>query len=84
VPVAVLIGVGVVLAEVGHPVDDGALDRQGPEEREYVARGRVRLERAVSPHPVEADSHAITTQEVHQPEYGDVGPDKASGPTTAG
>ena len=54
VRVALLVGVRVVLAVVGDPVDDGSLHRQRTEDREQVPRALVGLECAVREHAVEA------------------------------
>ena len=74
VRIALDVGVGVVLAVVGDPVDDGSLHAQHPEVGEYVAGRLVRLEGTMGQHPVEADGHAEAAQQVHDGEDGDVGP----------
>jgi hypothetical protein len=74
VRVALLIGVGVVLAVIGDPVDHRTLHRQRPQKREQVARGWVRLKGAVRQHAMKADGHPVTAHEIHQYEDGDVGP----------
>ena len=74
VRIALDVGVRVVLAMVGDPVDDGPLHRQHAEVREDVAGQLVRLERTMGQHPVEADGHAEPADHVHEGEDGDVGP----------
>ena len=58
VRVALLVGVRVVLAVVGDPIQHRALDRQRAEDRERALEPRVGLERAVGQQPVEADRDA--------------------------
>ena len=58
VRVALLVGVGVVLAVVGDPVEDRALDGQRAHHRERALEPRVGLERAMGQQPVEADRDA--------------------------
>ena len=59
VRIALLVGVRVVLAVVGDPVDDRALDRHRAQARRRRTRpASARLERAVGEQPVEADGHA--------------------------
>jgi hypothetical protein len=74
VRIALLIRERVVLAVVGHPVDDRALDRHGAEDRERRTQPRLRLERAVREHPVEADRHAEPDEDVHHGEDGEIQP----------
>ena len=62
VRVALLVGVGVVLAVVGDPVDDAALDGHRAEDGERVLDRLGGLERAVGEHPVEADRDAEAAQ----------------------
>ena len=64
VRVALLVGVRVVLAVVGDPRDDRALDRRRPERSASdAARARAGLERAVGEQAVEADGHAAGAQQ---------------------
>ena len=60
VRVALLVGVGVVLAVVGDPRDDRALDRHRPERGEHVLDRLVGLERPVREQAVVADGDAET------------------------
>ena len=58
VRVALLVGVGMVLAVVGDPVDHRALERHRAEDREHVLDRLVGPERAVREQPVVADRDA--------------------------
>ena len=58
VRVALLVGVGVVLAVVGHPADDRALHRHRAEHGEGVLERLGDQEGAVGEQAVEADGHA--------------------------
>ena len=80
VRIALDVGVRVVLAVVGDPVDDRPLDREHAHVGERVARRLVRLEGAMGQHAVEADGDAETTDQVHEDEDGDVGPAKPDTP----
>jgi hypothetical protein len=71
--IALLVGVGVVLAVVGDPLDHRSLDGHRAEDREHVARGAVRREGTVGQHPMKADGHAEPAQDVHQCEHDQVG-----------
>ncbi len=71
--IALLVGVGVVLAVVGHPVEHRALDRERARDREGVLQRGFRLEGAVGEHPVEAHGHAARGHQVHDGEDGQVG-----------
>jgi hypothetical protein len=72
VRVALLVGVRVVLAVVGDPVDDRALDGHRSGGGEQVLDRPRRPERAVREHPVEPDGHAEPGDEVHREEQGEV------------
>ena len=74
VRVALLIGVRVVLAVVGDPVEHGALHRQRAGDGERVAQPSLRLEGAVGQHPVEADRDPAGRHEVHRREDPQVDP----------
>jgi hypothetical protein len=69
----------VVLAVVGDPVDDRALDRHRAEDGERRAQPRLRLERAMGEHAVEADRHPEADEDVGDGEDGEVaGGDRAA------
>ncbi len=72
VRVALLVGVRVVLAVVGDPVDDRALHRHRPGDREAVLDRLEGLERAMREEPVEPDGHAEAGDEVHDGERDEV------------
>ncbi len=74
VRVALLVGVGVVLAVVGDPGDHRALDRHRPERGEQVLDRLVGLERPVREQAVVADGHAEAGDDVHDRQHGEVGP----------
>ena len=63
--VAVTVGVLVVLAVVGHPTGDRALDRHRAENRQRDLHGAVRLEGLVGEQPVVADGDSVEGQRVH-------------------
>jgi hypothetical protein len=72
--IALPVGVGVVLAVVGDPGHDRALDRHGAEPREHVLDRLVGLEGAVREQPVEAERHAEACEHVHDREDREVAP----------
>ena len=74
VRVAVLVGVGVVLAVIGDPRHHGALDRHRPERRERVLDRLERLERAMGEQAVEAERHAVAREDVHDRQHRQVAP----------
>ena len=80
VRIALDVGVGVVLAMVGDPVDDGPLHGEHAHVGEQVAGGLVRLERTMGQHPVEADGHAQPADQVHEDEDDDVRPAEPAPP----
>ena len=61
-----------MLAMVGHPGDDRALDRHRAEDREQPPNARARLERAVREEAVEADRDAQAGRDVHDREHEEV------------
>jgi len=77
-----VVGVRVVLAVVGDPGDDRALDRHRAEGREEVLDRLARHERPVGQHPVEADRHAQRSGQVEAGEQGEVVPADAAVPGT--
>jgi hypothetical protein len=52
--VTVLVGEGVMLAVIGHPLDHGAFHGQRSERRQGIANGGIGLERAVGQQTVKA------------------------------
>jgi hypothetical protein len=74
VRIALRVGVGVVLAVVGDPLDDRALHRPAAHDRQQVAHARGRLERAVGQQAVVADRDAEAGGEVEGDEDRQVGP----------
>jgi hypothetical protein len=68
VRIAILVGEGVMLAVVGDPGDDRALDRGRAEHGQDRPDRAGRLEAAVREMPVEADRHAETGGDVKDPE----------------
>jgi len=72
VRVALLVGVRVVLAVVGDPVDDRALDGHRPGGGEEVLDRLGGPERAVGEHAMEADRHAEAGDDVHDGEEREV------------
>jgi PucR C-terminal helix-turn-helix domain len=66
VGVALFVGMGVVLAMVGHPGDRRSLDRHRPEDREQVLEWLRGLKRAVGEQAVEADRYPDRGQQVHE------------------
>ena len=73
VRVALLVGVGVVLAVVGHPAHHGALDRHRAEHGEAVLERLGHEEGAVGEQPVEADGDAEAGEHVHHGQDHEVG-----------
>ena len=65
VRVALDVGVRVVLAVVGDPVEDRALHAQLAQPRERALEPRVDAEGAMRQQPVEADGHPHRGREVH-------------------
>ena len=63
--VSLLVGVGVVLAMVGHPVHDRTLNGERPEDREQIAQGAVGLEGAMGQQAVVADRDAQPRRQIH-------------------
>ena len=74
VRVALLVGVGVVLAVVGDPADHRPLDGHRAEDGEQVLERPVGLERAVGEQPVVADRDPEGGGEVDADHDPDVGP----------
>src|SRR6185295_2156527 len=74
VRVALLVGVRVVLAVVGDPADDRALDRHRAGHGQGVGHGLVGGEGAVGEQAVEADGHAEPGDQVHRREDRHVAP----------
>ena len=78
VRIALLVGVGVVLAVVGDPGDRGPLDGHRAEDRPRVLHGLARLEGLVGQHAVVADRDAEPGDDVHEGHNGQLdGPDSA-------
>src|SRR5436190_2160805 len=71
--IARFVGVGVVLAMVGHPVRNGALDRGRAENGEDASDQWVSLEAAVGEQPVVAGRDAEPAQGVEDSEDAAVG-----------
>jgi hypothetical protein len=71
IPLAV--GVGVMRAVVGNPVEHRTLDRERPEHRERPLEPRVGGERPVGEQPVEADRPPRGGEQVHAGEDREVG-----------
>ena len=68
------VGEGVVLAVVGDPGDDRALDRRRAEDRQQAVQPVLRLEAAVGEVAVEADRDPEAGQQVQAGEEEDVAP----------
>src|SRR5215213_8921979 len=68
VRIALLVGECVVLAVIGHPVDDRALDRHRAEDPERRPQPRLGLERTVREQAVEPDRDAEADERVHDRE----------------
>ncbi len=73
VRVALLVGVSVVLAMVGDPVEHRPLDRQRAEHGEHALEPRISLKRAVRQQTVEADRDPERAEQVHDREDREVG-----------
>jgi hypothetical protein len=80
VRVALPIGERMMLAMVGHPRDDRALDRRRAKDREHSADRARGLERAVSEQAVKAHRHTEAGKHVQQQEHEDVVPAQQTGP----
>ena len=74
VRVALLVGVRVMLAVIGHPADHRALDGHRAHDREEVFDGLGGLEGPVREHPVEADRDPEARDHVHHDEQREVVP----------
>jgi hypothetical protein len=72
VGVALLVGVRMVLAVVGHPVDDRALHGHRARDGEQVLDGLGRAERAMGEHAVEADRDAEGREQVQHDHHGQI------------
>src|SRR5438552_2110501 len=80
VRVALQVGVRVVPAVVGHPLDDLALHRGRPGDRQRDPQPALRLERTMGQVPVEADRDAEPRCHVADGGDGDVGPAEPAAP----
>jgi len=80
VGVALLVGKGVVLAMVGDPGDDRALDRRRAEDREQAVQPPGGFEGAVGEVAVETDCYPQPGEEVHADEEEDVAPMQGAAP----
>ena len=74
VRVALLVGVRVVLAVVGHPRHHRALHGERAEDRERVLDRLEGLERAVREQPVEAERDPVAADHVHDQHHRQVAP----------
>src|SRR6185437_6910981 len=74
VRVALVVGEGVVLAVIGHPVNKEPLDGHRAEHGKRVADGSHRVERAVGEEAVVADGDPEAGRHVHDAEDREVGP----------
>jgi hypothetical protein len=74
VRVALLVGVRVVLAVVGHPRHHGTLHGQGAEDRERVLDRLEGLEGAVGEQPVEAERDPVAADHVHDQHHREIAP----------
>src|ERR1700710_2904807 len=80
VRVALDVGEGVVLAVVGDPGDDRALDRDRAGDRQQAVQPGLGLEGAVGEVAVEADGDPEAAEDVHAEEEEDVAPVQGAAP----
>ena len=80
VRVALPIGERVMLAMVGHPRDDRALDRRRAKDRQRRADRARGLERAVSEQTMKAHRHTEPSEPIQQHEHDNVVPAQQAGP----
>jgi hypothetical protein len=74
VRVTFLVGEGVMLAVVSHPLDHRTFDRQRAEHRQGVPNGGIGLKRAVGEHPVKAHRDPQTRGHVAHGQDGHIDP----------